>query len=321
MRDFAYDFAGLKVCSPFPLPGLRPFRGDEDVRGATVRLSCGKGSPPGALRPLFRWQGRYGLALRSQGNDFLLESARHGSFLITEAGRSITCFPGCMKTSSGTEETLVRRILPRIVQLHGGIALHGAALSDGQAVFLLLGDSKAGKSTLAAVLSRELGWKIFSDDTSILGLSGAPAVVSPSTLGVCLRQDSLSGLNIPRAEQRRLLADETKYWHCVEDGRTLLPQRIQAFLWLKTLPTNRDTVEFNPIPGRDSLFVLIRQLVRFNPTDRALEARLFQSLSELAAAIPMYALAYPRGFEKLRNVAEQIQGVCRQASERSDGPL
>ena len=211
----------------------------------------------------------------------------------------------------------MRRILPRLAQLHGGIPLHAASLSDGKGIYLLLGPSGAGKSTLSATLNRELGWKVFGDDVSILHGEARPPVASPGAMGVCLWQDSLSGLDELSTRPHKLTIYENKFWCGIEDEQTLLPQPVAAFLMLVS---PRDSgrrlakAEITPIPPRDALLQLMHQLIRFDPTDQAAEARSFKSLSGLTTVIPTYAISYPRQYDHLPMVARLMQGVSLNAT-------
>lgn len=311
---FAYAFGGLIVSSSFELQGLRPFRDKVDGDAVVVRFFIGKGSQPDDGRQIYRWPGRYGMSLWSQGRDWLLMSARNGSFLITEDGCSVACFPDSRNASfEGIGEILVRRVLPRLAPLHGRVSLHAASLSDGEGSCLLMGSSGAGKSTLSAALNRELGWDVLSDDISILHNNAWPPVVSPAAMGVCLRRDSLSGLDIAPACLQKLTAYENKFWCGIEDERILFPKPIRAFLALTSTSGTGETsdkVEVERISVRNALAHLIHMLIRFNPMDMILEARLFKSLSNFAISIPMYTLSFPRSYSQLRSVAEAIRGVC-----------
>jgi hypothetical protein len=320
--QFTYSFGGLKIRSSIALPGLRSWCGNQSDGVPIIRLSLQSCSTSDQEREIFRWKGRYGLILSSLGPDWLFKSARDGLFYITDRGHSISCSPDPRSTIAGVAEIIVRRILPRVVQLHGRIASHAATLTSENGGYLLLGPSGTGKSTLAAALAGELGWNVLSDDISILDVNSDPPHVNPATIGVCVWQDSLSALAASQASSQKLLAYQTKFWHDISEEQPPPRRPIRAFLLLPRRNGARaagEQVEAVRVPPAEALVHLVRHLIRFNPTDMTAEARIFKSLGKLAHTVPMYALFYPRSYEELGRVAQSVGEFCRKMNtDKSD---
>lgn len=314
--QFFYAFGALKVASPFPLPGLMSVPDGAERPSNVIHLFIEKGALPESVEPVYRWSGRYGLSLWSHGKDWLLKSARNGSCLIGDNGTAIACYPES-STEAGMGELLVRRVLPRLAQLHGAVALHAAALSDGEAAYLLLGPSGAGKSTLSAALSRQLGWRVLSDDHAITYHDSLVPFASIAATGLCLRQDSMAAMDLEPTRYQRLTAYRDKFCCAVANDRILPPRPVHALLFL-IHPNNTDCCpdrfDFKQIAHHETVIRLMHQLIRFNPTDMLAVAGLFSSLGRMAAGVPAYTVSYPRGYERLCDVVEQVSGLCREAS-------
>ncbi|MBU1170199.1 MAG: hypothetical protein KKD44_11600 [Proteobacteria bacterium] len=311
-----YDFGGMKVSSSFKLNGLRPV---ETSMGRKIRSVCfmiDHGALPDAAQPIFQWPGRYGMSLWSHEQDWLIKSSRTGSFLISDEGRQIRCFPGGGTVEDDMGEFIARRLLPRLSIFHGGLAVHGASLSDGMGGFVFLGASGSGKSTLTATLHHKRGWDVFSDDISILHLD--PHVkISPASTGVCLWRDSLSGLGLRADATKKLSAYKNKFVIETGDDTILTPKPVCACVLLKSfngIDSGAGNVRIERIPSHAAFFHLWRQLVRFNPSDHAMESFLCNNVGALASAIPMYTLSYPRGYEKLDEVLNGIETFARTLS-------
>ena len=97
------------------------------------------------LQLLYRWTGRFGVALHSRQKEWVFTTNSGAAFVVDQAGRTVTCHGRASDWAGATAEAFVRRVLPRIVQLQGRTVLHAAALDTGAGVVLLCGHSGAGK--------------------------------------------------------------------------------------------------------------------------------------------------------------------------------
>ncbi|MCW3848246.1 hypothetical protein OF829_13450 [Sphingomonas sp. LB-2] len=275
---------------------------------ADVALTVETGPAPRADHILFGWGGRYGLTLGSCGSDWLMASALDGAFLIEPGRHRVRCFVE-RPNEPAWLDVLVRRVLPRVAMLYGATAVHAATAAIDGGALMLLGGSGAGKSTLSASLGAN-GWDILSDDISIIWEPGAP-VVTPSTTGVCVWEDSRVGLELPDPLCVPMPGYEGKVRFAPggeQDGGAV---PLKALIFLARLP-NIEMPELRPLPAGEGLIRASRQRIRFNPADANRETvDTFGRLGEIARVTPCYGLRYPADYGALPQVAELLRGILR----------
>lgn len=298
---YFYSFGGIRLLCPVPVAGLCAGAGFPD--NGCVEIAFERGRPPTPERVLFRWQGRYGMAVSAFGPHWLFTSTRSGAFLLSRDGFSIRWWldgTDDLTALPGSASFLVRRVLPRLAQLHGRLVLHAAAISLLEGVILLVGVSGTGKSTLSAALNLQFGWSTLSDDIAVLDEQCDPPRCFPTGLGVCLWSDSVSALAIGKDRCELLPGYDGKYWHDADsrasDGQ---PRPVRAVCYLTGGPEqpgdSAARVERVALPRGFALTA--RHIVCLDPTDRVLTHRSLVAVSKLAETVPMYSLSYSKGYE------------------------
>jgi hypothetical protein len=312
LSGFVYDVGGYEIRSTFPLPGLRYVPHSDAVPAILVDASSGPAAE--ADRVLFRWPGQYGLTLSACGGGWLFSSAAHGVTVISSDGRSVQCYPDTA-SSPDWPELLVRRILPRLLQWHGRVAVHAATVADERTATVLLGSSRAGKSTLAAALRHFSGWHVLSDDISLIDDSTRPHLSLPTGGGLCLWPDSLSAF-VPSVEACRTVAGhEDKRW-LHDDAGNAEPARPVGSLVVLTpnVADERrvDDISFRRIAPKDAAVYAGDRMMCFNPRDPTIVARAWAAIGRLVEAVPMFSLSYPRGYQHLASsVAPRLSALLR----------
>ncbi|TVS06618.1 MAG: hypothetical protein EA407_00540, partial [Rhodobacteraceae bacterium] len=167
----------------------------------------------------------------------------------------------------------------------------------------LIGQSGHGKSTLTASLAQH-GLSLLSDDALIV-TPPPKATVKAVYPGLRLMPDSLQALypdtvtTTPMAEyspKRRLPVDATG-----DPGAH--PLRLMIFL---DPPNAEEKIALRPMSQAEACMGLIANSFALDPTDRPRAARRLAQASALAAAVPAFALSYPRRYECLPAVTETI---------------
>lgn len=305
MDRFAYLLGGLEVRSTFPLPVLAP--APLASAAPPIALHLSEGPVPANGPVLFRWPGRYGLTLRRRGSGWVLATT-HVAAAISADGLSVSCR---FTTSTGGPEVLVRRILPRLAQWHGRIALHAAAVAGDDLAIVLLGASGAGKSTLAAALCGagcvpERGggpWRVMSDDISLVDGDATLPVAWPTGAGVCLWPDSLAEL-VPRPGACPTLAghDDKRWLELAGDPPA--PRRVGALVVLGP-PAGR-AITLDRVAPTDAARLVGAQMMSFNPSDVALMARSWRAIGRLVEKVPAFSFSYPRTYQGLAGAASAL---------------
>jgi hypothetical protein len=300
-----HDFGGLPVRSAFELPGLATIRADERAEGpAGIDISLGHPAPPPG-RPVHQWRGRYRLALDACGDDWLIRHDGGLGVTVADAARSLHCHCPDAARLPLLAEILVRRVLPRVSALHGRLPIHAATLGDAEGAVMLIGTSGAGKSTMTAALARRLGWRIFSDDMSILCDERRPMVL-PAAAGVSVWPASQRALDLPLDACRPLQAPAGKVWYAPSSSVPSRPTPLDAIILLSSDEGAAD-ITFTRLAGPIVAVMVLSQLVPFNPTDVGEMAGLAARWTRLIASIPVYGLAYPRHYGVLPEAVDAIR--------------
>lgn len=302
--SFRYRYGGLRLESSEPFPQLRV---EDDTSGewrASLYLEIMEGQLPSPQRTIFRWTGRYRLALGTIGDRWLLTSAFDCAFLIDETRNAIRCIVRD-RNDPAWADVLVRRILPRVAMRYGALAMHASAAASGKGALLLLGESGAGKSTTAAALGAA-GWDIFSDDMSMIWDFSDPQI-APASIGICVWPDTHSALGLPSERSVPMPGYAGKRRYVPGNETNTASRPLNAMVLLKR-SEKENRVRLTRVPPIDALRHATRQRIRFNPADLTGPElhKTFAALSALTQAAPCYRLQYPADYEKLPDVVDQL---------------
>jgi hypothetical protein len=150
-----YQAFGLVIASELPLPQLLP---SDATATVTIRL----GKVPQGLETVLS----EGAFYQSNASQILIRAETIASYFIRN-GEEIT-----IEVAQNAEEQAVRTILlstglAAILHQRGALPLHGSALALNDEAILILGASRAGKSTTSAALLKR-GFCLLSDDLAVI---------------------------------------------------------------------------------------------------------------------------------------------------------
>ncbi|MBD3730133.1 MAG: hypothetical protein IE933_10545 [Sphingomonadales bacterium] len=169
---------GLAINSDLSIPGAVPAPSDTRAGGA-IRITLGDDSHVGEPRPVFR---RDGDTLHFAPLDL-------GEYVISRDAIHVAKRPGA--DIGHVAQLLVATALPGLLWMRGKLVLHaaGVVLPGTDRIIALVGDSGAGKSTIARYLL-DRGARLAGDDT--LALAPTDDVISADGLagGLFLGRDS-----------------------------------------------------------------------------------------------------------------------------------
>lgn len=172
-----YAVAGRAIVSDPPIPALEALRSDRQPDFAVRR--CPVELPRQAAR-VFDGMGRVGarecrvLCLAAQSRDVLQVSGA-GAFAIPHQHDRIEVDPEPGAGESAVEEALLGPALALALARRGVFVLHAsAAVLEGRGVIGFLGETGAGKSTLAGLLAAE-GMSLAADD--LLAVTEGPVAL------------------------------------------------------------------------------------------------------------------------------------------------
>jgi len=313
---YLYRFGGVVIDSCVPI-GLLSLADDEPQESYTPRINVKISSQP--LLPVgefvYSWPGRQDLYLYKISDAWVFRYSTGIEFGIDDDGSIITCFTGTDGFSQVTSEMLVRRILPRVIALQDRQVIHAASLATPNGGILLCGQSHAGKSTLAASLSHNLGWGLMDDDTSILTVHGQSEdsyrfKLHSVAARVGLWPDSHQALSAAMIYSEEMSAVDGKYRCEFPNQIECEGQELKAIYQLDSYslddnPTGEILIE--SLSPQDATALLVRHQVRFYPSDAAAEMNRFTSLAKMARSVLNRTLRYPRSYDRLREVCLRLE--------------
>jgi len=231
-----------------------------------------------------------------------------GRFWIDFAQRRITGFD----IDPETEDFVITHILhdhiaPRILAELGDLILHASTVRFGSAVALFLGETGAGKSTLATSLHQN-GHLLLGDDAVIVtsGPQGYFAqVVYPS---LRLFPEAISRLLDATAQTSPMADYSDKQNVYLPDvlGAADTPMPLVATFFLSG-ECGATVATATPLDSTRACIKLVEQSFTLDPHNPLCAARRLAAVSQMAQGVPAYSLTYPHDFARLGEVRAVIE--------------
>ena len=255
--------------------------------------------PPGFSLARFAGEdpGGFPSCLAAGPGETVLSFAGLARFLIAMTQRSITVFdvqPAA--TPADIEHLLYDHVAPRILAEQGPLVVHGSGVEIDGALAVFLGETGAGKSTLAASLHRA-GHRLHGDDAVVLhesahGYTGSAVYPSlrlyPETIAELFGDAAASSPMAHYSEKQRV------------DLRSIAaqpaPSAPLAGLFFLAGGYDDDPLAAELMRPGEACMAILEQSFALDPSDKARAARRLGQASKLADAIPVYRLTYPHDF-------------------------
>lgn len=197
----SYTILGLPAGLTSRLPAVSltledaPPKADDQGRLRTEERTAGADARPAAtggrlLRDIRHPNGKPAMSIeQTREGGFLILAPQFGSHLVDAAGATVRSTPATGLAPWRWQRLLIGQVLPLLAALRGYEVLHAAAVTVDGVAFGLLGDPGAGKSTLAASLSRR-GNRLLSDDVLVVSSNAEATVLAHrGSLTLTLRSD------------------------------------------------------------------------------------------------------------------------------------
>jgi hypothetical protein len=229
-------------------------------------------------------------------------------FLVDSSGREVVCRNASRDSSLATvRHLLIDQVLPLIVNLRGGEALHATAVATPAGVCAFTGRAGSGKSTLAASFALS-GYPLVCDDCLTLG-RGKTVMALAGYPGLRLWDDSIQGLGAASRHLKRVANYATKSrWRNRPGAISFRPTAgplVRVYLLRRTRGRSTRAVIRDLSPGK-ALMGLLEAAYRFDITDRAMLRRQFHFLSRIAERVPIRQLIVPTSFSALVDVRQSV---------------
>jgi hypothetical protein len=209
------------------------------------------------------------------------------------------------ETDQDTVDHLVDdHVAPRIIAAGGDLVLHGSACAIGGEIAAFIGQTGAGKSTLAASFHAD-GYRLLGDDAIVISEVDSVLQGEPVYPSLRLYRESINQV-FRKSMSTSAMAFYSEKLHVSPDdlggaASSCLPLGAIYIL------TEGDTgVALDRISPADACMALVENSFALDPQDPAAAAQRMAQAARVAAAIPCYELSYPYDFGLLGEARAQV---------------
>ncbi|HEY0971270.1 MAG TPA: hypothetical protein VGE02_09910 [Gemmatimonadales bacterium] len=259
-----------------------------------------------------RYPGDVHVRLLQAGRRLRMETSDIGDFDLAASG-DIVWRPREGASEEWARFDLLGRILPVALHMAGHLVLHGSsvALPGGGAVAFLAPKGR-GKSTLALAIAQR-GGRLLSDDVTVLEREGGEWRARPGVHAVRLWEDSVRGLGAdsygePGSVGRKLVVTDLP-----DALRADGPAPLRAIHLLSgRAPAGGEPATRDRLGVREAALGLVRQATAGSLLGGMEGARLLARASEVARAVPVYALDVAHDFSRLDDLVARLLDWSRE---------
>jgi len=307
---FVYRVYNLSIASQKELPELIP---SNDIE-ADVTVQFGSAKTLDKPSRLFmKWylpSGELWCSFAKVAGGYLLKFDKFADFFVTDDGNEIICMTKDGIPPETIQHLLLDQVIPLVINLKGGEALHASSVLAPQGVIAFAGHAGSGKSTLAGSFLLS-GYGYVSDDCLTLLENVNELHALPAYPGLRLWDDALTHLFGDNGshesvahytDKRRVELKKRLEAHCTQ------PQPLRRlYTIVNPSETERESgIKIERLSSRESFMALVESAFRLDITDHKMLARQFHFLERVAAKISVRRLAFPRDFNLLPAVRGAI---------------
>jgi len=237
---------------------------------------------------------------RSQ-DDLIVTFPFVASYRISSDTKTISYEPADDTITSETLNHLwYDQLLPRLIAHDGDLVLHGGGVVLGGQAVAIMAPTGHGKSTLTAFL-HGAGHALLGDDALIVDAPDGTHQIRAVYPSLRLLPDSIDRLFGADVETQIMAQYSTKRKVAVEGLETAAPLAMMLVL----APPQPD-IALHRLSVAEACMAIIANSFALNPTDKAWTVANMRRASALAASVPVFALSYPRDYDRLPDVHAAI---------------
>jgi hypothetical protein len=238
--------------------------------------------------------------LGREGQKLIADWEGCGTLRASPTGDDVEVTPRADLTPTDADKWSRGPVRALLRHLEGRPTLHASAVAIDDRAMLFLGDSGAGKSTMAAFCCLKGGASLLADDLAEIEVVDGNLRVNPTDDGHWLRDDTAIALGRPRrcdAAKERVAAPRA----------SPEPVRLAAIVALTFAEVERPTV--SPVRGEEAFAVLNAGYVRFIVDDAQVHLRDLEIMSMIAAAVPVVRLARSRSLAAVELTVAAVRDI------------
>lgn len=290
-----YDFGPFRLKSQIAIPELAGSAGTGTIV-VTIRI----GGVPAGIEG-----SSYGRYCHVAATEYLLEIPEVGRFHVKNGNAvRVEVMPGAHDSDISTY--LLGSVFGALCHQNGLLPLHASSVRSGDGVTAFLGDSGAGKSTMAACLQRR-GYSIVSDDICVLTEENGEMRVIPVAGWLKLWRGSLEHLGETPEEKNRVYSEDDKYRLYLEsNAEHRLTLRNLVFLEKATEAGGASKLEALSVPETLARMMQLTYLGYVTELTGS-HARVFRQCAKTLEGAQGYRLVVPWGFDAMDGVLELVE--------------
>lgn len=223
-------------------------------------------------------------------------------------------------TPNDLSHFLFDHVAPRILARQGHLVLHGAALGRDGVLIGLLGETGAGKSTLAASLAQR-GYTLIGDDSVLISESSGRYFGTSIYPSLRLFPESISAVYAaaPPSSAMANYSDKRRLDLATMSQPPARPMPLAALFYLSD-EFDDDGPAATALSPAQFCMKCTEQSFAMMPTDPSETRARFAQIARLTSAVPGFALDYERNFANLPIVHELIDDVLNCAQPLAPVP-
>jgi hypothetical protein len=297
-----YQFAGLNLNTDFPLPELIAAEGWPSI---TILLGAARASDARRVWH-HRWRNPSGdewmRVCREPQDRIVVQMPLGAEFEICQG--TVVCRPLRGFPRHSLRHLLLDQVLPALLAGKGFLVLHASAVALKGRALGFLGPPGAGKSTLAAALTR-FGAATVADDALVLRVADRQTEAIPTYPGLRLWPGAQALVGRWPSLRRTPVSHQhnKQRWFGAGVAFAETPTPLAALYLLAPGRTPR----IEPVAPREALMELVRFSMMFDPTDRAAIARGFELASRVVEAGAVRRLIVPVGRRALADACAAVR--------------
>ena len=250
------------------------------------------------------------LNLAKIDGDYLLRFSELADFIVSNDGSKVKFMPIQPVPEETIQHLLLDQVIPLVINLRGGEALHASAILTSGGVVAFAGPAGSGKSTLAGSFVK-LGCPFISDDCLRLKERDQNIYAIPAYPGFRLWEDAEKFLFGGNGNHESVAHYTSKLRVSVERKPDTYSEEPQPFLRLYEIVHSPETernsdIVIKKLSTRESFITLVRSAFRLDITDRSMLTRQFGFLKRVVSKISVRQLSFPREFRLLPLVCDSI---------------
>jgi hypothetical protein len=250
---------------------------------------------------------------------YLLRFNELADFTVDRIGSKIGCTPRPGIPDDTIQHLLLDQVIPLVINLRGGEALHASAILTSHGVVAFAGPAGSGKSTLTGSLMK-MGYPFVSDDCLTLREKDQTFFAIPAYPGLRLWDDAQELLFGRNGNKTSVAHYTSKLRVSIEGGPKSYSPEPKPFARLYDIVNSPETDETSEImienlSLRNSFMALVRCAFRLDITDQQMLARQFLFLKRLTSTISVRRFSFPRNFRYLPVVQKAILNDLKDLGE------